>query len=437
LGPLEITILFFSCLTVVLFLGLPVTFAVGGVSIVFILWQLGLDSLFLLGATTWASWTNYLLITVPMFILMALFLEKSGMANSLYDAMYKWMGILKGGLAVGTIIICAIFAAMAGNSAVGTLTMGLVALPSMFERGYNKQMVIGSVAAGGTLGILIPPSIPMIVYGFLAQESVGQLFMGGVLPGIMLTLMFVGYIVIICMRNPQYGPAISREERATWKEKLTATKSLILPVLLIIMVLGFMYFGITTATEAAGVGAFGAFICVLLYRRFSWKLMHDSLLGTLRLTGMVGWILLSAALFTHVYSSMGAGAYVTQVVAGMEVSKWLILWVMIVIVLIMGCFLDPAGITTITVPVFVPICKALGFDLVWFGIVYVMSIEVGYLTPPFGINLFYMKMLVPKGITMGDIYAACIPFVVIMIVAIAIVVVFPQLALWLPGMMMK
>ncbi len=417
-------------------LGLPVAFCLGVVGVFFIFWQLGPNSLLLVATSSWEGWTNYVLLAIPLFVLMAYLLERSGMAEEFFETMYRWFGPIRGGLAMGTILICTIFAAMAGNSSIGTMTMGLIGLPAMLKRGYHKSIAVAAIAAGGTLGILIPPSIPMIIYSFLSQESIGKLFMGGVLPGLLMSSLFMAYIGIKCLLNPQLGPPVPKEERFTWQQKTTSLKGVILPIILVVVVLGFIYMGITTATEAAGVGAFCAFIIVIVYRRFSWKLLHDSLIGTLRITVLAGWIIFGALLFTHVFSSMGASDFVQTFIAETGINKWVVLLITQILLLFLGCFMDPTGMMIITLPIFLPVIRSLGFDPVWFGVLFTINVEMGYLTPPFGINLFYMKMLVPKGITMGDIYKSISPFIVIQAICLLIVIIFPELVLWLPEMMM-
>ena len=428
-----ITILLFGSLLLLLILGLPLAFCFGAVAIVFIVWQWGTDALFILATTAFSSWTNFVLIAVPLFILMANFLERSGLAEDLYDMMYKWAGPLRGGLAMGTIFICAIFAAMAGISGVATVTMGLIALPSMLKRNYDKIIAVGCISAGGTLGILIPPSIIMILYASLTGESVGKLFMGGVFPGILLSAIFILYIGIRALLQPQLGPPIPREERAEWKEKFQSLKSVILPIILIFLVLGVIYFGICTPTEASGIGAFGALLVTIIKKRFNRKMFKEALLRTLNLTSMVMWILLGAKCFSHIYIAIGASEFVHDIITGMHVNRWVVIIGMQIIFFILGCFMDPAGIIMICTPVFIPLIKKLGFDPLWFGVLFTINMEIGYITPPFGFNLFYMKgIAAPMGVTMAEIYRSIIPFVLLEMLGIALIMIFPQTVLWLP-----
>jgi len=431
-----ITVLLFGFLLVFLALGLPLVFCFGGTAILFIIWQWGPAALFTVATTAYGEWTNYILIAVPLFILMANILERSGLAEALYEMMYRWLGPLRGGLAMGTIVICAIFAAMAGISAVATVTMGLIALPSMLKRGYDRLIAVGCVSAGGTLGILIPPSVIMILYASLTGTSVGKLFMGGLIPGIILALIFIGYIGIRCQIQPHLGPPVPTDERFSWGQKLRSLKAVIAPIILILLVLGLLYIGVCTPTEAAGIGAMGALLVLFINRRFTWKVFTDSLTRTCRLSAMVMWILLGAKCFSQVYTALGASEMIYSLFAGQEVNRWVLLMGMQSILFVMGCFMDPAGIIMICTPVFVPLITKLGFDPIWFGVLFTINMELGYITPPFGFNLFYMKGLAgPLGVSMQDIYRSVVPFVFLEILGLAIIMVFPQLALWLPQKM--
>ncbi len=427
------TILLFGCLLGLLALGLPLAFAFGGIAVIFsvVLW--GPQALVLLPVNALEDSTSFILIAVPLFVFMANVLEKSGVAEDLYSMMYRWMGRLRGGLAVGTVIICAIFAAMAGLSGVATITMGLIALPSMLKRGYDKRMAVGCISAGGTLGILIPPSIMMILYAFLCEESVGKLFIAGILPGILLTVIFSVYIAIRCWLKPAMGPPI--EERVSWAEKLRSMKALVLPLALIVAVLGAIYSGICTPTEAAAVGALGAVICALANRRLTREVMGSALTRTMMITSMVIWILIGASAFTRIYTAAGAPDLLNSIISGLHVSPWVMIGFMMLVFFILGMFMDPAGIIMICTPVFIPIVRMLGFDTIWFGILFVINMEMGYITPPFGFNLFYMKAIVPKEVSMLDIYRSIIPFVLLELICLVIVMIFPELATWLPGRM--
>jgi tripartite ATP-independent transporter DctM subunit len=431
-----LTAALFGAMMLCLIAGLPLAFSFGGVAVIFILLLMGPNGLFIIISSAFDGWTNYILIAIPLFVLMANFLERSGIARELYDAMYKWIGRLRGGLAIGTIVICAVFAALSGISALATVTMGLIALPSMLSKGYDKRISIGAISAGGTLGILIPPSIVMIFYGAFTETSVGALFMAGIIPGIMLALIFMIYIAVRTHLQPSLAPALP--EKYTLKEKIINLKSLILPMILILLVLGVIYTGIATPTEASGIGAFGAFLILVLTRRFTWKVLQESVARTLSITVMGLWIVLGAKSFTHIYVTIGAVDLVSGIINNLAVSPWLIIILMQLILIALGMFIDTLGVMLITIPIFVPLIISMRFDPVWFGILYTINMEMGYITPPFGFNLFYMKSIVePMGFGMEDVYRSIAPFFFLEMLGLVIVMIFPQLCLWLPSTMMK
>lgn len=427
-----ITVLLFGALILLLALGLPLAFVMGGVGVVgsYLLW--GDRGLYLIVTQAYASMGKFTLLAIPLFIFMAMILERAGVADDLYTLMHRWMGPLNGGLAIGTVIICTIFAAMAGISGAATVSMGIIALPAMLKRGYDKTIAMGSISAGGALGILIPPSVPMILYATLTGVSIGGLFAGGVLPGLLLALLFILYIGIRCYFQPALGPALPIEERVSWREKFISLRAVLLPIMIIIMVLGSIYAGICTATEAAALGSLGAIISAVVYRKFNWTLIKEACFRTGALTAMIIWILIGAYGFTAVYTGTGAHVLMEHIMLSIPGGKWAILITIQLIFFILGCILDPVGIIMITTPVFVPVITSLGFDPLWFGVLFIMNMEMGYLTPPFGFNLFYMKAIVPPGITMADIYRSIVPFVALQGIGLAMIIIFPQIALWLP-----
>ena len=432
-----ITLLLFGALILFLALGLPLSFVLGGVGVVgcYFLW--GSKGLFVAAAQAYGAMGKFTLLAIPLFILMAMVLERAGVADDLYTMMHRWMGPLRGGLAIGTVLICAIFAAMSGISATATVSMGLIALPAMIKRGYDKILAMGVISGGGALGILIPPSVPMILYATLTGESIGGLFAGGVFPGLLLALIFILYIGIRCFFQPRMGPALPREERATWQEKFVSLKAVALPVVIIVMVLGSIYAGVCTATEAAALGCLGAVISAGVYRKLNWALLKESCHRTASLTAMIIWILIGAYCFTSVYTGTGAHELMEHLLLSIPGGRYAILITIQMVFFILGCILDPAGIIMICTPVFVPVIKSLGFDPLWFGVLFIMNMEMGYLTPPFGFNLFYMKAIAPPGVTMTDIYRSIVPFVALQGVGLIIVIIFPEIALWLPKQMTR
>jgi len=432
-----ITILLFGSMLILLILGQPVAFALGGLAVisVFTLWSPQAVSVVV--HNVWAKMFDFTLIAIPLFIFMANVLRGSGVADALYEMMYRWFGQVRGGLAIGTVIICTIFAAMSGISGAATVTMGLIALPSMLKRHYRKEMAIGCISAGGALGVLIPPSVLMIVLALLGGLSVGRLFAAGIMPGVILSSLFIAYILVRSLLQPQMAPALPVEARVGWKAKLVSTRAVILPVILVLAVLGSIFSGLASPSEAAGVGAFGSIICAAVHRRLNWPSFKEASLDSLRITGMAMWIIFGAVSFAAVYDGLGAMDLIKGLLLGLPGGRWGVLIAILVTYMVLGCFLDSFGIMAITAPLYFPIIRSLGFDPLWFGVLYMMTVEMAYLTPPFGFNLFYMKGVVPKGITMGDIYRSIVPFVGLQFIGLIIVLLFPVVATWLPGLIFK
>lgn len=427
-----LTLLFFASLLFFLLLGLPLVFVLGGISIVFLYFTWGAPAFYMVAAQIWGSMNSFVLLAIPLFIFMAMILERSGVATDLYRMMHLWWAGVRGGLAVGTVGICAIFAAMSGISGAAVVSMGTIALPAMLKRGYDKELALGCINSGGGWGILIPPSIIMILYSLITGVSVGALFAAGILPGLLLFVLVSLYIAIRCYFQPHLGPPLPREERGDWREKLVALKAVVLPMMIIVMVLGAIMGGLATPTEAAALGVLGAVISSVVYRRFTWELMATSAVRTFRLTGMVMWILFAAHAFSSAYSSMGAERFLLGLMEYIPGGSWGALIFMMTVLFLLAMVLDPVGIMLITLPVFLPIMQLHGFDPIWFGILFIVMMEIGYMTPPFGFNLFYLKGIAPPGIGMGDIYRSVIPFTIVELIGLVLIVLFPAIALWLP-----
>ncbi len=432
-----ITFLLIALLFVLIFSGLPLAFSLGSVAIIFSYIFLGPESLYLLASRTRGTMFIYVMIAVPLFMLMANILDRSGLADDLYSAFHIWMGPIRGGLAIGTVIICTFMAAMSGVSAAAVLTMGVIALPAMLKRGYDRSIALGSITAGGALGQLIPPSILMVIYSGVAGVSVGKMFMGGVFPGLLLAGLFTVYIAARAFFQKDLAPALSADERAkiTWRDKLLSLRAVILPGLLIFGVLGSIFGGIATPTEAAAIGAFGSILCALIHRRLTWEMLKTACSKTLTGTCMVMWIMIGSLLFVSFYFGIGGAEFVEETLVNLKVNRWIIIVGMQAVLLVLGCLMDPSGIVLLCTPLFLPIVKTLGFDPLWFGVLFIVNLEMAYLTPPFGYNLFYLKAIVPEEITMGDIYKSVWPFVVLQVVGLISCMVFPQLILWLPSLM--
>ena len=428
-----LTLLFFGSLLFLLLLGLPLAFVLGGVSVIFLYFTWGFDSFYMVATQILGTMGSFTLVAIPLFVFMAMVLERTGVAKDLYRMMQLWFGGLRGGLAIGTLVICAVFAAMVGISGAAVVAMGTIALPSMLERGYDRKMALGVINTGGGWGILIPPSILMILYALITGVSVGQMFAAGIMPGVLLMVLTVTYIIVRSTLQPHLAPALPPEDRGTWPEKLRALRAVLLPIGVVFMVLGSIIGGITTPTEAAAMGVLGSLISAAVYRQLKWSILQEAAIRTFKLTGMIMWILFAAHAFSAAYQSMGAQALIEGMMQHIPGGPWGIIIAMMVIIFFLAMVLDPVGIMLITLPVFMPIVKSLGFDPIWFGILFVINMEIGYKTPPFGFNLFYLKGVVPPEITMKDIYTSVVPFVIIEILAIGIIMVFPKIATWLPG----
>jgi len=434
-----VTALMFGVLILLLMTGLPVSFCMGGAAVVFTILVLGPESLRIFTYASLSTQQNYSLVCIPGFLFTGVIMQYSGIADELFALTYKWLGGIKGGLAMGVIIICAVFAAIVGVSGAATCAMAVIAIPAMMKRGYDKQLALGTVQAGGALGILIPPSVTFALYGVVADVSIGRLFVAGIFPGLLLVILFIIYILVRSHLQPNLAPAIPYEERTPWKDRISSIKVVVWPILLIFVVMGLVFLGVTTATEASGVGAVGAIIVAAIHRRLNWDVIRHGLMFTLRMFGMIAWILISAKAFSSIYCNIGAIGLMEEYVAVLNLSPLALVIAMISVWFIMGFFLEAGPILFITGPLFLPIAAGAGVDLIYFGALYVMLIETALLTPPIGFNLFYMKGICTapdfeiKGITLPDIYRSVYPYVSLQIVAIILVLLFPQIATWLPS----
>jgi tripartite ATP-independent transporter DctM subunit len=427
----------FLALTILLMLGFPVTFTLLGTSLVFGLIGFGWDFFNLLPLRIWGRITNVTLIAVPLFVFMGVMLERSGLAEDLLDTMGLLFGRLRGGLAISVVVVGALLGASTGIVGATVVTMGLLAIPTMLKRGYQKELATGTVAASGTLGQIIPPSIVLVLIGDIVGVSVGDLFMGAVLPGFILVGLFIIYILIAAFLRPEIAPAISREELAAITRRQLAVrvlKALFPPMFLIVSVLGSIFAGIASPTEAAAVGAVGASVLTIANKKFNLSLLRDVMQSTLKLTCMVFIILCGAAAFGLVFRGLGGDGLVRDFLGGVahHYSKGAVLAIVMLLIFSIGFFLDFIEITFIHVPVLAPIMIDFGFDPVWFCILLAVNLQTSFLTPPFGFSLFYLKAVTPPEITTGHIYRGIIPFVLVQLIGLAIIVFFPQLATWLP-----
>lgn len=413
-------------LLILLASGLPVAFSLGlGGVAGMILFMGGDGALAQLPIIGYKSLDDFVLTAVPMYILMSQILLTGKVGNDLFELANKWLRHLPGGLGIATVMACAVFAAITGSSVACAVTIGAIAIPEMLARGYDRPLVLGAVAAGGTLGILIPPSIPMILYGAITDESIGKLFMSGVVPGVIMTLMFTA-IVIYRSRNLQ------REAAATWDERISALKKSIWGLFLPIIVVGGIYTGIFTPTEAAGIGTvYSLFITFCVYRTLSFKDMPGILNDTIKTTCMIFAIMIGASLFGFVLTILDAPQALTNYVAGLETSRWVVFIAINCLLLFLGCILESVSIIFITLPILFPLILSLGFDPIWFNVVMLLNLELALITPPVGMNLFVLQGISPDS-KMTDIVKGVIPFGLAMFVLIFILCLFPELATWLP-----
>lgn len=413
-------------LLILLASGLPVAFSLGlGGVAGMILFMGGDGALAQLPIIGYKSLDDFVLTAVPMYILMSQILLTGKVGNDLFELANKWLRHLPGGLGIATVMACAVFAAITGSSVACAVTIGAIAIPEMLARGYDRPLVLGAVAAGGTLGILIPPSIPMILYGAITDESIGKLFMSGVVPGVIMTLMFTA-IVVYRSRNLQ------REAAATWDERISALKKSIWGLFLPIIVVGGIYTGIFTPTEAAGIGTvYSLFITFCVYRTLTLKDMPGILNDTIKTTCMIFAIMIGASLFGFVLTILDAPQALTNYVAGLETSRWVVFIAINCLLLFLGCILESVSIIFITLPILFPLIMSLGFDPIWFNVVMLLNLELALITPPVGMNLFVLQGISPDS-KMTDIVKGVIPFGLAMFVLIFILCLFPELATWLP-----
>jgi tripartite ATP-independent transporter DctM subunit len=433
-----ITILLVVVFISLLLMGLPLAFSTGSTAVIFTILIFGPDVLIMITARIFTMMNNFILVAVPLFIFMACILESSSVAEDLFRAVHVWSGRMRGGLGVATIIASTIMAAMVGIIGAEIATFGMIALPAMFKRGYDRKLALGTVCCGGALATLIPPSVVFIMYGLMAGVSVGKLYIAGILPGLLLAALYSSYILVRAYLNPALAPAAPPEERnISLGEKFRMLAGLILPGFIVLAVLGSIYVGIATPTEAAGTGSVGAIISAIIYRRFDWRMVKDAAIQTMKITCMLMWLFFGASAIIGFYTLAGGTDFVAKALMGLPLGPIGILIVMQIIWMILGCFIDWIGILLLTVPLFLPIIQELGFDPIWMGVLYCLNMQVSYISPPFGPGVFYLKAVAPEDITIAEIFRSTIPFFFLMVLALAINNIFPQIALWLPGTMIK
>ncbi len=439
-----LTLVMFGSLLALLMAGLPLAFVTGGLACVFLFLLGDARALNIVPSRIFPLMTNYQLSAIPLFIFMAAMLERAGIINDMFDVIYKVLGGLKGGLAAATILASTVLAAMVGVIGAAVVTMGIIALPAMLKRNYDPKIAMGSIMAGGTLGILIPPSILAIIYAVVAEQSVGELFIGAVVPGLMLSGMYILYVVVRSYINPVLGPPIPEDERISNREKLRLLSKMSAPIALIVIVLGVIFSGVATPVEAAGIGTFGAFIVAAIHNKLDWPTVREACVTTLKASAMVIWIMFGATIFVGLYVLEGGQQFVQETMQNAGLGPWGILIVMQILLVVLGMFLDWVGILLLCVPIFVPIIKALGaaafgFDdpndlVLWFGVLYLVNMQMSFLSPPFGYALFYLRGVAPPSIPMTDIFKAALPFLFLQIVGLVICMLFPWVVTWLPNL---
>jgi len=431
-----IALLMFSSLMLMLMTGQRVFGAVGFVATVasLCLWGNGGIEMPFNSSVTLLNW--YPLLTLPLFIFMGYMLSESGIASDLYRMFHVWMGPLSGGLAIGTILLMVAISAMNGLSVAGMAIGSSIALPEMLKRGYDKQMVSGVIQAGSSLGIMVPPSIVLVLYGMIARQPVGRLWLAGVFPGLLLAALFMVYVVVRCKLQPELGPPLAKEERQMEQsEKMRLLGAGLLPLIIIFSVTGLFMMGVTSLVESSAVGAVAATVAAIVKRRFTRKVLDAALHSTLEVSCMFMWIILAALCFGAVFDGLGAVKAIEFLFLDKwGLSPWGILIMMQISYIVMGMFLDDTAMLVIVAPLYIPLIIKLGFNPVWYGVLYTVTCQIAYMTPPFGYNLFLMKAMAPPEISLADIYRSIVPFVILMVIGLFIIMAFPQIALWLPDM---
>tara|TARA_B100001996_G_scaffold340498_1_gene294050 strand:- start:1276 stop:2589 length:1314 start_codon:yes stop_codon:yes gene_type:complete len=426
-------IVMFLSLMLLLLMGYPVAFTSGAIALVFGIIFLGLDFFALLPLRIWGILTNFTLLAVPLFIFMGVILDRSGIAEDLLETMGKLCGKLNGGLAISVVIVGAMLAATTGVVGATVVTMGIIALPTMLKHNYSPSLASGTIAASGTLGQIIPPSIILILLGDVIGVPVGRLFVGSILPGLLLVTFFVLYILIYAWHKPVIAPALNSKEYNSNHTSLL--KTILPPFTLILAVLGSIFLGIATPTESAAVGAIGALILAACHKKLTLKNLEESMQQTTKLTSMVFMILIGATAFGLVFRGMGGDKLVLDVMTNLPAGVWGFLFVSMLLIFILGFFLDFLQICFIVVPILAPIASEFGIDLLWFAVLIAINLQTSFLTPPFGFSLFYLKAVAPPNVRIQDIYSGIIPFVILQLITIMLLIFIPELITWLPNFM--
>lgn len=433
LGIEAISLLMLGTLVFLLIIGMPMAFALGFVAVAFTLMFHGPKALLVISSRIYGFVNVYVLVAVPMFLMMASIMDKSGVARDLYRAISVWAGGLRGGVAVMTLFAAVFMAATTGIIGGEIILLGLVALPQMLHLGYDKNLAIGTICAGGSLGTMIPPSIVLIFYGLTTNASIGDLFLAVVMPGLLLAVLYLVYILVRCYLNPALGPPLPEAERnIPLREKFALLKGIALPMGIAFGVLGSIYAGIAAVSEAAAVGVAGTILAAWIRGELSWRLLRESLQQTMTACGLLLWLTFGANALIGVYNLLGGIRYMNSLMTGLPFEPIVIVMIMMGVLIVLGLFMDWVGVLLLTMPIFVPIIKEMGYDPIWFGILFCMNMQISYLSPPFGPAAFYLKGVAPPEISLQDIYRALWPFMLLQIVGMLLVLFNPEIALWLP-----
>jgi len=426
LGALLIALMF-----LLFALGVEISIALGIVGVVGLLYLKGFNvGLGVVGSIAWSNASSFSFIAVPLFVFMSGILLHSGIGKGLYTAVARWVSFLPGGLAVASVFSCAIFAAISGSSVATAATIGMIAVPEMERRGYARPLIFGSLAAGGTLGILIPPSIPMIIYGVMTETSIGHLYMAGMVPGALLAVMFAVFVIAYAMLWPATAPRVP-EDQGSFLDKLRSLYEVAPVAILIVVVLGSMYLGVVTPTEAAALGSFVSLVLAAVLRTLTWRALRDAFHATIRTTSMVMLIIIFASMFSHVIALIGAPKALFDFVVGLGLPRWAFFTAIFAFLLVIAYALEELSVMIILLPILFPLVTGLGFDPVWFGIIMVVWLEIGLITPPVGLNLFVIQNMM-RGMTAAEVTRGTTPYVILMILLVVLLFLFPDLALWLP-----
>ncbi|MCX4188791.1 TRAP transporter large permease [Methylophaga sp. OBS3] len=426
-------LLMFVLLFALLLVGYPVAFTLGAIALLFGSIFLGASFFDLLPLRIWGVMTNFTLLAVPLFVFMGVILEKSGLAEDLLSTMGRLFGRIRGGLAISVVMVGALLAATTGVVGASVVTMAVIALPAMLNRGYAPSLASGTIAASGTLGQIIPPSIILILLGDVIGVPVGELFIGAVIPGMILISLYMAYIFYTAWRNPEMAPAVVDNDASQANLLISVIKSLLPPLLLIVAVLGSIFFGVASPTESAAVGALGALILAAINKRLSLANLKDAMEKTTRLTSMVFLIFIGATAFGLVFVGMGGDDLILEIFSNLPGGKWTFLLLSMLLIFVLGFFLDFIEICFIVVPVLAPVAMVLGLDPLWFALLIAMNLQTSFLTPPFGFSLFYLKASAPPSLKLASIYKGIVPFVAIQILVLGLLIAFPDISLWLPS----